>query len=294
MDPRRRAVWLLMSGVLGLGTTLPDGVLAEDLGLEFGLRAGFRQDEIEFETANRFGGTSTAKLEETKVNHLEIFARGDIAEGLTFRGSASFGWVYDGNFQYSGTGDDGPYDPITGIGGLPNALVGTVDGDMAYDVVGGVGYQLKAFEDRLRIAPLGGYTYHSFDIRTGDTTETLLDGFPLGFTRPPAVFETEWKGPWVGVDVITEPVPKLSLIGELQYSWLNFEAQPSVVDPEISSVQRGDGGGFSWTVGVSYRFAKYFTAELRYHSLDWSATTGRQMTVHWQSWHATAGAVLVF
>ncbi|NQZ96643.1 MAG: hypothetical protein HRU01_09045 [Myxococcales bacterium] len=265
-----------------------------DRGFEFGLRSGFREDDIQISVDNTFGGALTVDLRNTNIHHLELYGRARVKQGFYYRGSLALGWYFDGDLLAKETGDDGALNPDGSLGRLPLTLTGTVDGERLFDATGGVGYQLSFFGDRLRIAPLGGYSFHKNNVATSSSTFTVIDGADASSVGPATGFDTQWSGPWIGADVTAFINSKFSAIAGFEHHWLDVTATPRITSPGRPRKERGTGTGFAWSGGLRYRFARIFTGEVLYRGHDWSATTGRNFSVGWQSYRFTAGGIFHF
>jgi hypothetical protein len=291
---QHRALRILSTALMALGAlSTSSGAKAEEWGLEIGLVAGYRQDNMRIEGTNSFGGTSVTELSDTKIHYLELSGRANIRQGFYYRGSIAVGWYYDGTFSASEDGDDGAPGMFP-LGLRPYALTGTVDGNMTFDVTGGVGYQFSLFKDRLQFAPLGGYSFHKNDVRTSETTFTEIDGGDTSIEGPSTGFDTDWLGPWVGFDANGWITPVWSMQVEFEYHWLNIDGAQRLVAPSFRESRSGNGGGVAWGVGMRYRFGRYFTGELKYRGRSWDAQTARSFQVKWESTILTAGLIVQF
>ena len=265
---------------------------AENWGFEAGLRAGFRQDDIRIEGEDAFSGTAVTDLSNTKVHHLELFGRAIIKQGFYYRGSVAFGWYYDGTLFASEDGVDGAPGTFP-LGIRPYKLVGQVDGEMTFDVIGGVGYQISLFRDRFQFAPLGGYSFHKNNVKTSGTTFSLIDGNIL-VDGPSTGFDSEWRGPWVGFDATFWLTPIWSVLVEFEYHWVDFEGIQRLATPKHPETRVGSGSGISGGLSTQYHFARRFALELGYHGQSWNAETARSFEVTWNSYRITAGVIVSF
>lgn len=267
-------------------------VRAEEWGVELGLRSGFRQDDIRVEGVDAFSGKSVLDLSNTKIHHLELYGRAIVEEGFYYRGSIAVGWYYDGSLFASEDGEDGAPGTFP-LGIRPYELVGEVDGEMTFDVTGGIGYQLSLFRDRLQLAPLGGYSFHKNNVATSGTTFSLIDGNIL-VDGPATGFDTEWRGPWLGFDATGWITPVWSVLVEFEHHWVDVEGVQRLVTPERPAPITGDGTGISWGVATRYQFSRHFALELMYRGHAWDASTARSFDVSWDSTLVTAGLIARF
>jgi len=276
------------------GTALSASRLAsaKELGIEVELRSGFRQDEIRIEGDNRFGGTAVSELSNTKIHHLELAGRAMILQGFYYRGSIAFGWYYDGELRAFEDGDDGPFSEYP-LGVRPYELNGSVDGEMTFDVTGGIGYRFNLFDDRLQFAPLGGYSFHKNNVKTTASTFSQIDGNNFINTSSTG-FDTEWIGPWLGFDATAWITPIWSILVEFEYHWVDFEGIQRLLTPQSRELRTGSGSGISWGVATRYRFGRRFSGELLYRGHNWDAETARSFKVKWDSYLFTAGLIVHF
>lgn len=83
-----------------------------------------------------------------------------------------------------------------------------------------------------RISPLLGYSYHQQNLRMTDGFQTLSrpdlfpDVQPLGpFAGLHSTYETEWRGPWLGIDVSLETKKKHIFKASFEHHWATYDAE---------------------------------------------------------------------
>jgi hypothetical protein len=92
-----------------------------------------------------------------------------------------------------------------------------------------VGYQLTLISGRLRFIPLLGYSYNQQNLIISDGFQTIsTPGFahPGGpFPGLASTYETEWVGPWLGLDLIAPVNEKITLSAGFEYRWTSNKAE---------------------------------------------------------------------
>ncbi|MFQ5596877.1 MAG: TonB-dependent receptor [Nitrospiria bacterium] len=165
------------------------------------------------------------------------------------------------------------------------------DAGEALDASVGFGYQFKkrfrASRMVLRLAPVVGYSYHEQHFTMTKGFQTIVTPFltpPLGpFPGLNSAYETEWKGPWVGLDLTLNTGKKLSVFGRIEYHLVDYFAEadwnlrPDFAHP-VSFTHAADGSGLLASAGWSYQLRPAWTFFVDLQYLDWSTDRGTDVT----------------
>ena len=92
-----------------------------------------------------------------------------------------------------------------------------------------MGYQLTLISGRLRFIPLLGYSYNQQNLIISDGFQTISTP---GVTHPggpfpglASTYETEWFGPWLGLDLIATVNEKITLSAGFEHRWTSYKAE---------------------------------------------------------------------
>lgn len=263
---------------------------------DFGLRSGLRQDELRWS----IGGGGLDVLSELHWNDLEIFQvqgyghyvwkRPRGAFDVALRASAGYGWIIDGENRDSDYADPDRGDEWS-------RSENAADKGEVFDLSLAGGPQFPLASGRLRITPLLGYSYHAQNLTLHDGVQVLSEQdladqfFGAGEVTVPALgpfpgldstYETQWHGPWTGVEMVFSPVERFSLAGRLELHLVDFRAEAnwnlrSDMQHPKSFVQEATGYGLVGEVTGIYALDSRWGLELVLAYGDWRAEDGRDL-----------------
>ncbi len=164
---------------------------------------GYRVDDLDWSIAGDSSGQNPNVLSELTWRDLESYE-------LKAKGNGIFKdkYVLDGSIAYAeifrGENQDSDYTGNNRTGEFSRSNNRSDEGDL-YDLSAGLGYRMHLNNyqefwvvDDLWLSLLGGYSYHSQDLRITDGVQTIPATGPFaGFNSK---YETEWQGPWLGVE----------------------------------------------------------------------------------------------
>jgi hypothetical protein len=253
--------------------------------LEFG--GGYRVDNLNWNIAGDSNGNNPNILSELTWEDIDIFQlkagiRSTIGEAFYVRGSLGYGWVFDGQNQDSDySGDNRTLEWSRSNNATDNGNV--------VDATLGVGYQIKAAANRLKLIPIVGYSYSDqyFNITDGVQTVSEPALAPAGSTPLPlgpfsglnSTYDSEWYGPWIGIDLLFDAGEKVTLFGGFEYHWANFNAEADwnlrsdFAHPK-SFEHDADGTGIIMSLGGEYHLTKPWYLSLNINYQDWSTDPG--------------------
>ncbi len=247
------------------------------LKVEFGLSTCYRVDDLDWNIAG--AGNSPNILSELTWTDLEIFQvnlgiRAIIGKALYMRGSFGYGWIFDGDNQDSDyAGDDRTFE-------FSRSNNNADDGN-TFDASLGIGYQLTFGLDNFGITPIIGYSYHEQNLTITDGYQTieLVYGNTGAFPGLNSKYETEWKGPWIGLNMFIKPSEKLTILLSFEYHWADYYAEADwnlrtdFAHPK-SFEHYAYGNGIVISVGGDYSLTRHWSLFMSFDYEDWSTNAG--------------------
>jgi hypothetical protein len=254
---------------------------AADIDTLLEMNTGYRVDDLDWNIAGNLDGTNPNVFSELTWSDLEIFQvkagmRAAINKAIYVRGSFAYGWIFDGENR------DSDYQGNNRTQEYSRSVNKADDGDV-WDATLGLGYQFNLLSDRLRLIPLGGYAYSEQNLRLTDGVQTLSlppATQPLGpIDNLDSTYETQWMGPWLGLDVWYQASEKFMLFGSFEYHWADYEAEadwnlrPDLARPK-SFEHDADGSGIVITVSGEYMLEGPWSLSFTANYQDWSTDPG--------------------
>jgi hypothetical protein len=255
---------------------------AEAAGLkgELELSNGYRVDNLDWNIAGDLSGRNPNVLSELVWSDLEIYqvkaaTRVTAHEVFYLRGSLARGWIFDGSNQDSDfLGDNRTFEF--------SRSNNSSDAGKVWDASVGIGYIVPASE-RLRVIPLIGYSYNRQNLTLRDGVQTLSlppSGQPLGpIPGLDSTYETEWWGPWIGLDLLFRATDKITLFSSIEYHRADYKA---VADWNLrqdllrfrSFEHDAEAKGFAVSLGAEYILKGSWCIGLNVNYREWSASAG--------------------
>ena len=183
------------------------------------LDAGLREDSADWNIAGNLAGTTPNVISEltwTNIRSRELRAGyrfiGD--KKWFWKGYFSKGWVYDGENQDSDY--DGDNRTLEFSRSNNSADEGSV---LDYSI--SFGAQFRFLKDAFRVTPLVGYSLHEqhFTMQEAQQTVATAGRTPAlgGFAGLDSTYNTEWSGPWAGLDLRVYNKKGSSIFAEAEY-----------------------------------------------------------------------------
>jgi len=94
-----------------------------------------------------------------------------------------------------------------------------------------------------------------------------------------STYETEWAGPWMGLDLFVPVSEKITLSAVFEYHWSDYEAEANwnlrrdFAHPR-SFVHDAEGNGVVLSVGAEYAFQDRWSLILKANYQKWSTDPG--------------------
>ncbi len=285
---------------------------------EFDFAVSYRVDDLDWNIAADITGTATPNiLSELTWEDLEIFQlkaknRTTIGKFVALKGQIAYGWIFEGENQDSDyLGNDRTLE-------FSRSNNSTDDGDVL-DLSGGLGVQFNFKSDFFSVVPMVGYSYHEQNLKITDGVQTIPATGP--FANLDSSYDTEWYGPWIGVDLIFRSSkkeknnkPEVTLITGLEYHWAEYEAvadwnlRTDFMHPKSFEHEVDDANGFVFNASLGISVNRYLGFNLGFDYQNWWTDDGidriffsngtisetRLNEVNWQSYAWSIGAVVSF
>ena len=249
------------------------------------LHAGYRQDELNWNIAAPSGSPNV--LSELKWEKLHIAQlKGDFnlvsPAGWQLQGRAGYGWILEGENQDSDYLGDGRTLEFSRSNNQS-------DRGHVFDASLGFGYRLglggESGKPWVGLTPLAGYSYHEQSLRMHDFRQTVSEfGFPVpvGTTSDDlnSRYETQWRGPWLGLGLQASVWERIDLFGEVAHHWADYHAQANWnlrddFEHPKSFVHDADGIGVTAQAGVRYRTATGWAVQVVADYQRWQTEPGK-------------------
>ncbi len=175
-----------------------------DVNATFFLTQGLRTDDLDFNIAGNSAGTSPNILSELIWSNLKSYQvrlenQTTIKNRLYLKGYLSYGDIFSGGCEdadYNGDNRTWIYSRSTC----------DTDGYNVWDGSIGVGMHFHFLSNRLKISPLMGYSAHRQFLNITNGYQTFSNPPPATASVGPITgldskYETQWDGPWAGVDI---------------------------------------------------------------------------------------------
>ena len=299
--------------------------------LEFELTPsiGYRRDDLDWNIAGDSSGNNPNVLSELTWDDLESIQakiKGSIVwpNVIALKGSANYGWIFDGENQDSDyAGDNRTLE-------FSRSNNSADDGDVL-DVSLGIGYPFRFGRSVIgTITPLVGYSYHEQNLTITDGNQTIsipvvTDSIvivppPLGpFSGLDSKYETEWQGPWIGFDMrfkakeIRAFAHRFEPYFSFEYHWADYDAKAewnlrSDLAQPVSFKHDADGTGIVLGAGFDVVISTSLALNFNLDYQDWETDEGDDKVffadgtsvttqlneVNWTSWAASIGLTLRF
>jgi hypothetical protein len=283
----KKRIFLILLAVMIGPLCLVGTSKAADVDTLLEMTTGYRVDDLDWNIAGNPDGTNPNVFSELTWSDLEIFQvkasmRATINKAIYLRASLGYGWIFDGENQ------DSDYEGDNRTKEYSRSNNKADEGDV-WDATLGIGYQFNLLSDRLKLIPIGGYAYSEQNLRITDGLQTISEPdlvppdarpHPLGpIIGLDSTYETQWTGPWLGMDVWFQPSPKITLYGSFEYHWADYEgvANWNLVDDFAhprSFEHDADGSGIVVTLSGEYVLEGPWSLSFTANFQDWSTDAG--------------------
>jgi len=185
------------------------------------------------------------------------------------------------------------------------------DGGEIYTFSAALGYPFQFFNKKLKLAPLIGYAYREQNLKVIDGLQTVPPTGP--FNALHSTYDTQWRGPWAGLDVFLYPNDRWTFFGGVEYHWdSDYDAQAdwnlrSDFKHPVSFTHTTGGQGIVGMAGASYHWKNFWWVDLAFDYQTWDTEAGlmrfhfvstdvdtRFNGAQWDSFGATLAARYVY
>ena len=245
---------------------------------EYSLGAGYRRDNLNWSIAN--GGINVASevsFRKTVIAQMRAAGKFNLENGWLVRGIYTTGAVRSGHNQDS---DYAGSDRTREYSRSDNRTGGAVR-----DLSIGLGRKMRFFDlesgGALHVAPLAGLSIHQQSLTMYDGSQTVPAGGAISGLNNS--YDTQWKGPWLGVDALLGLIGNLSLTSTVEYHWAEYLAEAdwnlrSDLAHPISFRHVANGNGTLLSVGASYRFSRNLLMNTSFERQRWKTYSGYDET----------------
>ncbi len=234
------------------------------IGVDVGLQTGYRLDRLDWTIAGNSNGTSPNILSELTWSDIQIAhiqGSGELSlgrekcAGVSPRAFLSLGYgrIFNGDNQDS----DYARNDRQGEWSRSN---NSTDAGSVLDLSYGLGTRFFLDDDKLTLTPMFGYSYHEQNMHITDGWQTIpATG---SFAGLDSRYETEWGGPWFGLETGLHPSDKLQFSLLFSYHFaLSYLAEGCWnlrhdLMADSFKQKATDGHGYTVAVGGDYFFTK--------------------------------------
>lgn len=199
----------------------------------FDLSIGYRTDKLNWHIAGNLQGSdpnvrSELTWSDLKIFQLQLANHTVIKDRVYVRGHLGYGTVV------SGSNRDSDYNGNNRTQEFSRSL-NKADGNHVWDGSVGIGPRFSFFESTVVICPMLGYAVSEQDLNIVDGYQALTAPpatAPIGpFTGLDSRYQTRWKGPWLGVDLLFSspctngPFSQIGVMFFGEYHWVDYDAE---------------------------------------------------------------------
>lgn len=313
---KKTGLFILWSAVfISVCISTPCIALGQDELEKFDLSidSGYRMDELDWNQAGPGGSPNV--LSELEWSDLEIYQVGAKAAvnmhndafrfGGTYRLSVNYGTITAGDNRDSDyAGDDRTLE-------FSRSLNDAGDGEV-WDLSTAVGLILFPKNNRIRIYPLLGYSFHEQNLALTGGNQIIPPTGP--FDNLDSTYDSEWKGFWTGIDVEFFPTSIMTLFAGIEFHAADYDAKANwnlrtdLQHPVSFTNESDDATGFIVDGGMQIKLSdavlfnagveyKKFEAEEGTHTkyfTDGTTSAVRLNEVNWESYSIMAGLTFRF
>lgn len=246
----------------------------------FDFTHGYRIDELDWNFAgpnNEPNVLSELTWDELESYQIQGSGRLLFKKAITLKGRIAYGWIYGGEVQdsdYAGNDRTLEFSRSTADADNGNLFDGSIGG----------GYRLSLGDGMMSLTPLAGYSFFEQDLVARNGFQEIsvfpeITGPAGSIIVLDSSYESEWKGPWVGVDLAIDPTEKFSLLISLEYHFADYEAQANwnlredLAHP-VSFSHDADGDGIVVNFSGAYRFRPHIALKAGVEFQTWSTDSG--------------------
>lgn len=260
--------------LVSLLAVLPAAVDSTDMPMDLSASVGYREDNLDWNIAG--GGVnvlSELSWKNLAIAQAQATAKLNIKNDWRIRADLGYGEITSGANQdsdYGGNNRTGEFSRSN------NKTSGNV-----VDASIGIGKTLRLLDQTvgkfIYVTPSIGLSVHQQNLTMTDGMQTIpATGSIAGLASH---YDTQWQGPWAGIEMLIETGSNLSLIASAEYHVADYSAKANwnlrndLAHP-VSFKHAAKGQGVVASAGASYPVARNWTMNLilKYH--QWSTRAG--------------------
>ncbi len=250
--------------------------------IEMIFSGGYRRDDLDWNIGGYIRGQYINVLSELTWDDIESYQvkfQGSLVwpNIIALRCLADYGWIFDGDNQDS---DFAGSDRTMEFSRSNNSA----DDGEVWDVSVAVGYPLRWGRSVIgTFTPLVGYSRHEQNLEITDGFQSIP---PTGaFPGLDSSYDTEWEGPWVGIDLnfraaaINAFAHRLETFFTYEYHWADYEAEADWNLREDfrhpkSFEHDADGQGWVIRAGLNLVLQRHVALNFNFDYQDWDTDSG--------------------
>lgn len=257
--------------------------------IELGGQGGYRLDRLDWNIAGNSQGSSPNILSELtwhNVRSAYVLGHGKLTLARENWGGLApclFSRLGYGQI-FSGENQDSDYNQDNRQGEFSRSN-NSADNGSLFDFSVGLGASFFIDDDKFRLTPQFGYSYHKQNLTLHDGWQTIPASG--AFAGLDSSYKAEWEGPWLGLETSIQPSATVELSLRMAYHFaLSYWAEGhwnlrSDLLADSYHQKATDGHGYSVAVGGSYLFHPGWDlyGQVEYHSFtisdgsDWKYFT---------------------
>ncbi len=250
--------------------------------VEMVFSGGYRHDDLDWNIGGFFLGQYVNVLSELTWDDIESYQvkfQGSLVwpNIIALKGLADYGWIFDGDNQdsdYAGNNRTLEFSRSNN----------SADDGSVWDVSLAIGYPFRWGKSVIStITPLAGYSRHEQNLKITDGSQSIPPTGP--FPGLNSSYDTEWKGPWIGIDLnfraskIQSVAERFETLLTYEYHWADYEAEADWNLREDfrrprSFVHDADGRGWVVRAGLNFVLQRHLALNFNFDYQDWSTGSG--------------------
>jgi hypothetical protein len=205
-----------------------------------------------------------------------------VKDRFYFRGDFRNGWILSGSNQdtdFSGNDRTNP---------LSESKNDSSDGSVS-DLSFGIGYVFNVLRNRIDVIPIIGFSHSEQNLTITDGYQTISEEIPIdapyvgSFSGLDSSYESNWLGPWIGLDLSYARNDNNRLAFSFEYHWAKYYATAdwNLIDSyqhPKSFEHQADGYGILFKSKWHSQFYKNWYYDFRVDYQRWQTNPGTQRT----------------
>jgi len=263
--------------LVSLLTVLPAAAASTDTPMDLSVSAGYREDNLDWNIAG--GGVnvlSELSWKNLAIAQVQVAAKINIKNDWRIRADLGYGTIMSGANQdsdYSGNNRTLEFSRSNNKAG----------GDVV-DASVSIGKTLRLLDQTvgkfIYITPSLGLSVHQQNLTMTEGAQTIPAVGPIAGLD--SSYDTQWQGPWAGIEALIETGGNLSLTASAEYHVADYSAKANwnlrddLAHP-VSFKHTAKGQGIVGSVGASYPVARNWTMNLTLKYHQWSTRAGSDL-----------------